>query len=84
MAAQNDSYAEVMDAFSSDEFWDNHSSRSAVYAEMLPFFQFHTSRFGLFHCCDGRWRVVKIDRGWMKENPAVSSHSGGECHWGQW
>ena len=31
MAAQNDSYAEVMDAFSLDEFWDNRSSRSAVY-----------------------------------------------------
>ena len=60
MAAQNDSYAEVMDAFSSDEFRDNRSSRSAVYAEMLPFFQLHTSRFGPFHCYDGRWRVVKI------------------------
>ena len=59
MAAQNDSYAAVIDAFSSDEFWDNRSSRSAVYAEMLLFFQFHTSRFGPFRCCD-RWRVVNI------------------------
>ena len=35
MAVQNDSYAEMMDAFSLDEFWANRSSRSAVYAEML-------------------------------------------------
>ena len=47
MTVKNDSYAEVMDAFSSNEFWANRCLRSAVYAEMLPFFQLHTSRFDL-------------------------------------
>ena len=43
---------------------------------MLPFFQFHTSHFGPFRCCDGRWRVVKIGL-WSNEKES----SGVQSQW---
>ena len=82
IVVQNDSYAEVMDAFSSDELWANRSSRSAVYAEMLPSSSYTPAVLIPSVVVMGGGDSSRLACGQMKENPAVSSHSSDECYCG--